>query len=148
MSRNLAISSLCAAIGLVLAQPAMAQQGSVRLSAPSGIGNIPFDLLPPGARSLGLAGAFTAVADDATASEANPAGLSILTRPEISISGRRTSFDVTNFNGDAGYADVYDGRPVDPFPLYDKASDSTTAVSFAASLPSSPPGASQRLCQK
>ena len=31
---------------------------------------LPVDLLPPGARSLGLAGAFTAVADDATAAVA------------------------------------------------------------------------------
>jgi long-subunit fatty acid transport protein len=101
-------------------------------SIPSGIAQIPFDLLPPGARALGLAGAFTAVADDATAAEANPAGLAILTRPEISLHGRNTSFDLATFNGDASYADIYDDRPVDPFPLYNKASGDSSAVSFAS----------------
>jgi long-subunit fatty acid transport protein len=40
---------------------------------------------PPGARALSLGGAFIAVADDATAAESNPAGLVILTRPEVSL---------------------------------------------------------------
>lgn len=38
-----------------------------------------------GARALGIAGAFTAVADDATAASWNPAGLTQLERPELSI---------------------------------------------------------------
>ena len=38
-----------------------------------------------GARALGLAGAFTALADDATAASWNPAGLTWLERPEASI---------------------------------------------------------------
>lgn len=42
----------------------------------------------PGARSLGLGGAFVAVADDATSAYSNPAGLSLLLRPEVSIEGR------------------------------------------------------------
>lgn len=40
---------------------------------------------PPGARALALGGAFIGVADDATAAESNPAGLTILTRPELSL---------------------------------------------------------------
>lgn len=47
----------------------------------------------PGARSLGLGGAFVAVADDATAAWANPSGLVQLLRPEISIEGRSWSDD-------------------------------------------------------
>jgi len=52
--------------------------------------NVPFFPLPvfqgpPGARALGIGGAFIGVADDATAAEANPAGLTILSRPEVSI---------------------------------------------------------------
>jgi len=39
-----------------------------------------FDFLNPGARSLGLGSAFTAVADDATAAFTNPAGLRRLVR--------------------------------------------------------------------
>ncbi len=46
---------------------------------------IEFNFLNPGARSLGFGGAFAAVADDATAAFANPAGLVQLLRPEISV---------------------------------------------------------------
>jgi long-subunit fatty acid transport protein len=42
----------------------------------------------PGARSLGFGGAFVAIADDATAAYANPAGLVQLVRPEISFEAR------------------------------------------------------------
>jgi len=45
----------------------------------------------PGARSLGLGGAFAAIADDATAAFANPAGLVQILRPEISIELRGTA---------------------------------------------------------
>ncbi|HEV8630583.1 MAG TPA: hypothetical protein VGV61_09730, partial [Thermoanaerobaculia bacterium] len=47
-----------------------------------------FELSHPGARSLAFGGAFAALADDATAAYANPAGLVQLTRPEISLEGR------------------------------------------------------------
>jgi len=43
-----------------------------------------FNFNTPGARAIGLGGAFISIADDATASEANPAGLIILERPEVS----------------------------------------------------------------
>jgi long-subunit fatty acid transport protein len=43
-----------------------------------------FNFNTPGARAVGLGGAFISIADDATASEANPAGLVILERPEVS----------------------------------------------------------------
>jgi hypothetical protein len=46
----------------------------------------------PGARSMGFGGAFVALADDATAALANPAGLVQLVRPEVSIEVRRWSF--------------------------------------------------------
>jgi hypothetical protein len=45
----------------------------------------------PGARSIGLGGAFAAIADDATAAFANPAGLVQILRPEISIELRFTA---------------------------------------------------------
>lgn len=50
-------------------------------------------IVAPGARSLGLGGAFVAVADDATAAWANPSGLMQLARPEISVEGRAWSED-------------------------------------------------------
>jgi len=47
-----------------------------------------FSFSNPGARSLGFGGAFAALADDATAAYANPAGLVQLTRPEVSFEAR------------------------------------------------------------
>jgi hypothetical protein len=55
----------------------------------SGITNTVFT--NPGARSIGLGGAFAAIADDATAAFANPAGLVQILRSEISVELRFTS---------------------------------------------------------
>lgn len=52
-----------------------------------------FDFINPGAKSLAMGGAFAGVADDATATFANPAGLTLLSAPEFSIELRGTSFD-------------------------------------------------------
>lgn len=52
-----------------------------------------FSFLPPGARSMGMGGAFIAIADDATAAEANPAGLTILSKPEVSAHFRLGSHE-------------------------------------------------------
>ena len=54
--------------------------------------SIEFSFSNPGARSMGFGGAFVALADDATAAFANPAGLVQLTRPEISLEGRSWSY--------------------------------------------------------
>lgn len=42
----------------------------------------------PGARSLGLGGAFVALANDATAAYSNPAGLTLLESPEVALEAR------------------------------------------------------------
>lgn len=47
-----------------------------------------FNFINPGARSLALGGAFISLADDASAAQANPAGLSILLRTEYFIEAR------------------------------------------------------------
>jgi long-chain fatty acid transport protein len=73
--RKLAL--VCAAL---LALPLAAQ--NVDIEALSGL---QFNFGNPGARSLGMGGAFLGLADDASAAEANPAGLTILRKPEISI---------------------------------------------------------------
>ena len=44
-----------------------------------------FNLINPGARSLALGGAFISLADDATAAQANPSGLSYLLKPEYFV---------------------------------------------------------------
>ena len=54
--------------------------------------SIEFSFSNPGARSLGFGGAFVALADDATAAFANPAGLVQLNRPEVSLEGRSWSY--------------------------------------------------------
>lgn len=46
------------------------------------------NLSTPGARAIAMGGAFIGLADDATAAETNPAGLSTLARPEVSIQYR------------------------------------------------------------
>ena len=51
-----------------------------------------FSFSNPGARSMGFGGAFVALADDATAALANPAGLTQLLEPEVSIEGRSWSY--------------------------------------------------------
>jgi len=68
---------------VVLVLPASAQ--NVDIEALSGL---QFNFGNPGARSLGMGGAFLGLADDASAAEANPAGLTILRKPEVSIEAR------------------------------------------------------------
>lgn len=88
---------------------------------------IPFDLLAPGARSLGLGGAFAAVADDATAAEANPAGQTILTRPEVSVHVRNARYDARFFDPNVLDSYAYEANGPGPVTSYD---DSNTKVSF------------------
>jgi hypothetical protein len=78
IGRLFAAASLLAAIG-------SAAQGQV-------LTTIEFSFSNPGARSLGFGGAFVALADDATAAFANPAGLVQLGRPEVSLEGRFWSY--------------------------------------------------------
>ncbi len=52
------------------------------------LSGLQFNFGNPGARSLGMGGAFLGLADDASAAEANPAGLTILRKPEISLEAR------------------------------------------------------------
>jgi hypothetical protein len=58
-----------------------------------------FDFVNPGAKSLALGGAFAGVADDATASFANPAGLTVLVSPEMSAEFRRSRVTTTSLEG-------------------------------------------------
>ena len=56
---------------------------------------IQYDFSNPGARSRAMGGAFIGLADDATAALTNPAGLTQLAAPEISIEGRLSQFTTT-----------------------------------------------------
>jgi long-subunit fatty acid transport protein len=55
--------------------------------------NFPFNLTNPGARALGVGGAFISLADDSTAAQANPAGLMNLRRPELFAELRAQNYD-------------------------------------------------------
>jgi long-subunit fatty acid transport protein len=87
-----------------------------------------FNFSNPGARSLGLGGAFTGLADDATASYANPAGLTILRKPEFGLEARSTDFDSSYASGGEFLLDPFDPSGVGE----SSSSDSVSQVSFAS----------------
>lgn len=89
---------------------------------------VQFSFSNPGARSLGLGGAFTGLADDATAAYANPAGLTILRTQELAFEVRSTSFD-TPFaaSGTANFSPFDDSGVFE-----DDSSNSVFAPSFAS----------------
>lgn len=69
--------------------------------------------LGSGARAYGMGGAFLARADDATAASWNPAGLSYLRVPEVSLVGAFNSFDISRFDVTGGFNDHFHGQAVD-----------------------------------
>lgn len=64
---------------------------------------VEFSFSNPGARSMGFGGAFVALADDATAAFANPAGLVNLVEPEVSIEGRVWAYATPAVEGGRGF---------------------------------------------
>ena len=94
---------------------------------------IQFNFSLPGARSMAMGGAFLASADDATAAFTNPAGLTILRSPEVSVEGRYFDFDNRFIAG--GHAPGRaSGVPPDTHTglLMKSFDDSTLGVSFAS----------------
>lgn len=90
---------LASSIGMALSVQAGELPNSEAMSG------LQFNFSPPGARSLGMGGAFIGRADDATAAFANPAGLSNLFSPEISAEYRSVDYTTTYTSGGA-YPDV------------------------------------------
>lgn len=78
MRRFVLLVALCA-----VALPLCAQNTDIEA-----LSGLQFNFGNPGARSLGMGGAFIGLADDASAAEANPAGLTILRKPEVSLEAR------------------------------------------------------------
>ncbi len=92
-----------------------------------------FSFSNPGARSMALGGAFVALADDATAAYANPAGLVQLVEPEVSLEGRNWSYSTPFILG--GRADgVPTGIGLDTNPGLDEGESTAefTGLSFAS----------------
>lgn len=94
--------------------------------------SIPFSFANPGARSLGMGGAFIGLADDATAAYTNPAGLVQPRQTEVSAEVRHTGFDLPFVNGGTGIASGgrFDGSGVNG----SDADSSTTNLSFLSVL--------------
>ena len=108
------------------ALPASAQEGPTSLE---------FSFSNPGARSLGFGGAFVALADDATAAFANPAGLVQLARPEVSIEGRYWSYSTT-FTAGGRVSGAPSGLGVDTTPglRFGESDRDLSGVSFLSAV--------------
>jgi len=87
----------------VLIAASMTTANTVAQETPS---TFEFSFSNPGARSLGLGGAFAALADDATAAFANPAGLVQLASLEVSAELRHWRYSTPYIEGGR-----YDGEP-------------------------------------
>jgi long-chain fatty acid transport protein len=88
--------------------------------------SIPFNLSAPGARSMGMGGAFLGLADDATAAYTNPAGLTQLITPEVSAEVRHTNYSIPYANGGSAAIDPFSASGVNS----SNADSSTTNPSF------------------
>ncbi|MCL4821105.1 MAG: hypothetical protein KJ067_18370 [Vicinamibacteria bacterium] len=100
-------------VALLLAVLAMAAPASAQTTTPAEQDDLDFQgrsslVLGAGARAMGMAGAFLARADDATAASWNPAGLSYLRQPEFTLVASRNRFDTVTDRDDG--ARVYDDR--------------------------------------
>ena len=82
-------------VALTFVVSALASTGFAQNTDIEALAGIQFNFANPGARSLAMGGAFLGLADDASAAEANPAGLTILRKPEISLELR----NFQNFQG-------------------------------------------------
>jgi long-subunit fatty acid transport protein len=89
--KHVLVGSIVIAGAVFGASSALAQESNIH----NGPVPVTYSFAPPGARSLAMGASFIGLADDATASESNPAGLTILTKPEVSAHFRYSSFDTT-----------------------------------------------------
>jgi long-chain fatty acid transport protein len=83
------VGSISVLLVLAMATPLAAQAGN---NTEDVLGFFHFSFSNPGARSLRLGGAFTAIADNATAAYSNPAGLMNISRREVSLEGKRATY--------------------------------------------------------
>src|SRR6185436_14887453 len=114
MRRSLLLVALCA----LAAAPLAAQNTDIEA-----LSGLQFNFGNPGARALGMGGAFLGRADDASAAEANPAGLVTIGRdPDVTVEVR--SFRLTQHLVGGGSAPNVDTVNV--------SSDTTPRPTFAS----------------
>ncbi len=77
---------------MILALVVVSASGAHAQSDDDSNGAVQFNFSTPGARSLGLGGAFLGSVDDATAAYSNPAGLLQLSEPEAMVEFRQWSY--------------------------------------------------------
>lgn len=116
-------------LGLVLSSWGLAAEEARAQSNDPIQARIQFNFSNPGARSLGMAGAFTARADDATAVYANPAGLIQLDQPEISVDTRAWEFNNLVIDGGA-QEEIGSSRGIG----FSLTNDHTEALSFVSAF--------------
>ena len=94
-----------------------------------------FDFINPGAKSLAMGGAFAGLADDATASFANPAGLRSLNASELSIELKGASTDSLFLeSGRLSGTILNEGTDIIQGPLFKSSPNSNTGVGFLAGV--------------
>lgn len=118
------LTAFAAVALLLLAVPGSAQNTDIEA-----LSGLQFNFGNPGARSLGMGGAFVGLADDASAAEANPAGLAILRKAEVSVELRNTTTSQTFVTGG-----TY------PFPTSEDFPSRQKTVSFASFVSPVGPG--------
>lgn len=123
-----AVLTLTALLALVVggeASPLVAQ------AEPQPLFQAAFSFSNPGARSMGFAGAFVALADDATAAFANPAGLVQLLEPEVSLDLRLWDYS-TRYTAGGRVVGLPSGFGLDDTPglRFGESSDSLAGLSF------------------
>ena len=118
--------SLRLAIALALTSPTTVYA----ITDEEGTSGIQFNFANPGARSLSMGGAFLALADDATAAYANPAGLTQLSRRELSAEGRHYRYSTPYLSE---VVEATDGS-FEHQSYHDNASSSATGVSFLSAV--------------
>lgn len=115
------LSRLCFALtAAIAASPALA------ITSDEVNAGIQFNFANPGARALGMGGAFLGLADDATAAYTNPAGLTILAASEIALEYRHTDYTTPFASGGSFRTGPFDGSNLG----IDEADSNTDALSF------------------
>jgi long-subunit fatty acid transport protein len=113
---------------LAIALALFGSSGAYAITDGEGTSAIQFNFSNPGARSLSMGGAFVALADDATAAYANPAGLTQLSRRELSVEGRYNRYTTPHLSNIVVTDDF------DIIPHHDQASSSSSGVSFLSAV--------------